>query len=320
MGTTPFSKFIKCIRPLKENKESIEHFTEKIFEIYTPYTEEGMSDVERSSSTIKKYAYGSTNISKDVAIELLKYKDEQALAEFIDDTDDSICSAMYELFQSEFSIDGLNLFNLGSKAAELLTNILTDIATKGNKKSLQPINVEDYISKVKVENGMLVFGDAKIPMPISDLPSEDIPEDEMKLKYIGALIDAYNDAGKTDIDISNRTTFKKKYRDNFQEQRVNFYEAESLKNFSRDTISSESDEFQKLLDETYDGVISTSRKKYSDGYDRLLSVLEQAAKIELNGSKLYHLPELVTIKRKCGFCHMLVNDSRLFWVEEEEDE
>ena len=280
MRETPFSKFMYCIRPLQEQDESIEHFTKRIFEIYTPYVDGDVSDIKRSDSTIKKYAYGSTDLSNKVAMELLKNKDEDSLAEFLNETDDTTSSAMFELFQQKFTIEDLSLHNIGEKASKLLTQILTEAASKKNKKSPQPVNAEDFIYSIKVENGVIVLGDSKLPLPIADIPSEEISEDELKLKYIYALMDAYNEAEETNIEISNRSNLKKKYREHFQEQRVNFYEAESLRNFSRDTISSDTDEFQKILDETYDGVINTSRRNYTNGYDRLLSVLEQVLSVK----------------------------------------
>ena len=320
MSKTQFSKLIKCIRPLQKSQESIAQFTRRVIEIYTPYSENGFPEIEWSDSTIKKYAYGSSNISTNFALELLQYKDEQSLADFIDEADDAISSTIHDLLKSEFSIKELTLHNVGENLAKLFTKVLTDAATKSNKKSPQPVNVEDFINKVKIENEMLVLGNAKIKLPTAKLPSQDISEEELKLNYLYALMDAYNDAEKTNIQISNRFQLKKKYRENFQEQRINFYEAESLKNFTRDSITSSSDEFQKLLDETYDGVINTCRRNYLNGYDRLLSVLEQAATIEPRSSVLYHIPGMVSIKRKYGFCHMLVNDSRFNWIEEEEDE
>lgn len=165
---------------------------------------------------------------------------------------------------------------------------------------------------------MLVIGDSKLPLPIAKTPNNIISEDELKLKYLYALIDAYNDAEDSKIDLSNINTLKKKYRENFQEQRVNFYEADCLKTFSRDTLKSNTNEFKKLLDETYDGVINTSRKNYQNGYNRLLAVLEQASLITLSGSQLFTIPGMVNNKRKLGFCHMLVNENRLLWIDEED--
>ena len=253
-----------------------------------------------------------------MALEILRYKDEDSLKEFIDDAEDSEQSAMLDLFSSEFPDEDWNLHNIGIKASKLLTKILVEVSAKDNKKSTPSANVDDLIKKSYIENGMLVIGDSKLPLPIAKTPSSIISEDELKLKYLYALIDAYNDAEDSRIDISNIDTFKKKYRENFQEQRVNFYEADCLKTFSRDTLKSNTNEFQKLLDETYDGVINTSRKNYQDGYNRLLAVLEQASLITLNGSQLFNIPGMVNNKRKLGFCHMLVNDNRLLWIEEED--
>ncbi|MDO5018751.1 MAG: hypothetical protein Q4E02_05565 [Lagierella massiliensis] len=319
MRDTDFSKFIFCIEPLKEEKEAMPDFINRIFVEFTPYSDDVPEiDIKRANPTLSKYAYGTSDISKSLASDLLKAKDEDEFALFLGNTSDSISQLILENLEKCFYMQDLTLHNFNVKGAELFTKILEEAASKTNKKSIPSANVDDFIKKPYIENEMLVIGDARLPLPVSKLPNSIIPEEELKLKYLFALIDAYNDAEGSKIDISNIDTFKKKYRENFQEQRVNFYEADCLKTFSRDTLRSSSDEFQKLLDDTYDGVINTNRKNYQDGYSRLLAVLEQAALINLDSSQLYSIPGMVNNKRKLGFCHMLVNDNKLVWIDEED--
>ncbi|MFM1524459.1 MULTISPECIES: ABC-three component system protein [Helcococcus] len=321
MRDTEFAKFIQCIEPLKEEKESMPSFVNRVFVEYTPYRDEVPNiDIKRKPATLRTYAYGTSEISKPLARDLLKAGDEESFAEYLEDTTEEITQLVLENFIHLFNMTNLTRSNMHIEISKLLTTILRKAATSTKKKSPQPTNVEDFINSIKVEDGKIILGNSKWDLPTAEIPAEEIPDYELKLKYIHALIDAYNEAGKTNIDVKDKSKFKKKYKENFQEQRVNFYEAESLKNFSRDTIASDTDEFQKLLDETYDGVINTSRKNYNNGYDRLLSVLEQATQLQFNVSRIYDIPGMITIKRKCGFCHMLVNENRLVWVEEDEDE
>lgn len=321
MKDTDFSKFIECIKPLKEEKENISQFINRVFVEYTPYREDVPDiDIKRSDNTLRKYAYGTADISRDLARDLLKAKCERSFSEFLQNTTNSISEIMYENFIRCFKIEGINPQNFCDKASLLFTQILSDAASKSNKKNIPSTNPIDFLKKPRIENGMLIIDNATLPLPVSEKPPTKIPDFELQLKYLPALIDAYNDAEKTDFNLSLISSLKKKYRENLQEQRVNFYEADCLKNFSRDTLQSDSDEFQKLIDDTYDGIINTCRKNYNNGFDRLLCVLEQSLIINLNNSQLFHIPEMVNNKRRLGFCHILVNDSRIKWTEEEEEE
>lgn len=320
MRNTDFSKFIECIEPLKEESESMASFINRIFVEYTPYSEDVPEiDIKRADSTLSKYAYGVSDISRSLASDLLKAKDPIAFADFLGSSTDSISQLVFENFKKNFYFQDITLHNFHNKGAELFTGILEEAVKKSNKKSTPSANAEDFIKKPRIENEMLIIGNSKLPLPAAKTPNNNIPKEELQLEYLHALIDAYNDAGHTQFDVSTLNKFKKKYKDNFQEQRVNFYEADCLKNFSRDLLKSKSDEFQALLDETYDGVINTNRKSFANGYDRLLSVLEQAALISHNESFLCQIPELITNKRKLGFCHMLVNDKRLKWIENDDE-
>lgn len=321
MRDTDFAKFIQCIEPLKEEKENIENFVNRVFVEYTPYRENVPEiDIKRAPATLRKYAYGTAEISKSLANDLLKAKHEKTFAKFLKDTNDEITDLILDNFIDLFQIKNMSKSDMHLKIANLFTSILRDASTRAKKKSTPPPNANDFIKKPYIEDGILIIGDSKLPLPTAQIPAKDIPDSELQLKYLYALVDAYNDAEHSSITLPNISQFKKKYKDNFYEQRVNFYEADCLKNFSRDTLKSENNEFQKLLDDTYDGVINTSRKNYDNGYNRLLSVLEQAVNISLDASQIYHIPGIINNKRKIGFCHMLVNDNRISWIEDEGDD
>lgn len=321
MRDTDFAKFIQCIEPLKEENENIENFVNRVFVEYTPYRENVPEiDIKRAPATLRKYAYGTSEISKSLANDLLKANHEKTFAKFLKNTNEEIKCLMLANFIDLFQLKDISKSNMHMKIAKLFTSILREASTRAKKKNTPTPNVNDFIKKPYFEDGMLIIGDSRLPLPIAKIPAKDIPDSELQLKYLYALIDAYNDAEHSSITLPNLNQFKKKYKENFYEQRVNFYEADCLKNFSRDTLKSEDDEFQKLLDDTYDGVINTSRKQYDNAYSRLLSVLEQAVNISLDGSQIYHIPGIINNKRKIGFCHMLVNDNRISWIEAEEEE
>lgn len=321
MRNTDFAKFIQCIEPLKEEQENIENFVNRVFVEYTPYRE-GVPEIniKRAPATLRKYAYGTSEISKSLANDLLKAPHEETFAKFLKDTNEEIKNLMLNNFIDLFQMKNISKANMHMKIAKLFTSILREASTRTKKKSTPVPNANDFIKKPYIEDGMLIIGNSKLLLPSAEIPSKEIPDSELQLKYLYALVDAYNDAEHSSITLPDLKKFKKKYKDNFYEQRVNFYEADCLKNFSRDTLKSDDNEFQKLLDDTYDGVINTSRKNYDNGYNRLLSVLEQAVNINLDASQLYHIPGIINNKRKIGFCHMLVNDDRISWIDEEEED
>lgn len=321
MRDTDFAKFIQCIEPLKEEKENIENFVNRVFVEYTPYRDNApIIDIKRAPATLRKYAYGTSEISKSLANDLLKAGYEKNLAKFLRKTSGEIKNLMLNNFINSFHMEKIDKSNMHIKIAELFTSILREASKRSKKKGTPVPNANDFIKKPYIKDGMLIIGDSKLHLPSVQIPSKEISDSELQLKYLYALVDAYNDAEHSSITLPDLKKFKKKYKDNFYEQRVNFYEADCLKNFSRDTLKSDDNEFQKLLDDTYDGVINTSRKNYDNGYNRLLSVLEQAVNINLDASQLYHIPGIINNKRKIGFCHMLVNDDRISWIDDEEEE
>lgn len=66
-----------------------------------------------------------------------------------------------------------------------------------------------------------------------------------------------------------------------------------------------------MQDELKDGIIYTVEKTYNNGYERLTSVLEQAAQVSLESNPLIKETNIVSMKAKQGLCHTLVNDNKL---------
>ena len=67
-------------------------------------------------------------------------------------------------------------------------------------------------------------------------------------------------------------------------------------------------------EEIFDGVKDTARKSHPNGYERMLSVMEQAVKISAPNYLLSSSPYWISGKIKKGVCHYLVNDHKLRWV------
>ena len=108
---------------------------------------------------------------------------------------------------------------------------------------------------------------------------------------------------------------------NFNNQRKSYYSAETLRRELRDTFTlDESDTFDILKDEMYDGVIETCDRDFNTGYERMTSVLEHATMVPISNNLEDRLLDWVGAGEKKGVCHMLVNDKKIKWMEDDENE
>ena len=108
------------------------------------------------------------------------------------------------------------------------------------------------------------------------------------------------------------------YKQHFQRQKEAFFAAEAVRHASRDSFLDEEDPFEDLLDESYDGVIETWERKYSDGLERMNMVLSQAVQLSMESNLISRETAWVTVRVKKGLCHILVNEGRIEgWVFDE---
>lgn len=154
------------------------------------------------------------------------------------------------------------------------------------------------------------------PEPIQ--PPKKIATEE--LDYVGELYRVYEEYTgrkiKKPIDLDQNP----KLKNHFVRQRKDYYKAETIHRALRDTILlDECDYFVPLKDEMYDGIIDTSEKDYESGYKRLNSVMEQAVNVPLSNNLRNITLDWVGSGEKKGICHMLVNDKRLKWIDDENE-
>jgi len=125
--------------------------------------------------------------------------------------------------------------------------------------------------------------------------------------YVRRLLDAYEErlgsalAGIADLKDINLTA-------HFQRARLEFYSAESLREFSRDNVPAGT--FERLLDDVYSGVIDVVDKKHPDAMERVLACVAQAKALALASNALV---TRINNDDKGGMCHQLANDQRLTW-------
>jgi hypothetical protein len=129
-------------------------------------------------------------------------------------------------------------------------------------------------------------------------------------RYVQQLLNAYGDnAGSTFTD---HATLPQAYGKHFNRSRESFYAAESLRNFSRDTLPEGT--FELLQDQVYDGVVDVCESSHACGFTRLKATTTQAAQLSITSSPLIGKTDVADMH---GICHQLANTERLVWVPQE---
>lgn len=138
-------------------------------------------------------------------------------------------------------------------------------------------------------------------------PPLDIQAHEQK--YIQELFGAYADEKKCVIGCSSDLEPHEYLKDHFSRSRVQFYSAESLRNFSRDTLPG--GQFEQLQNEVYSGVVDVVYAPHETAFRRVVATTTEAKRLHLDSHPLY---SRLSTDDRFGICHQLVNDNRLRWT------
>lgn len=181
-------------------------------------------------------------------------------------------------------------------------NIKSKTATK-DKPSEDPLEL--------IEKGFALI--ATLPPPKQINPPKEPLEEEQP--YISELYAAYGDKeGITDFCETHLDQYDE-YSEDRNERRIDYFAADTIRHGVEELYSGKyKNQFKVLKDETLAGVRNTARKSYSDGYERMLAVMEQVVHIQANQYILSPSPYWLSNKIKMGVCHFLVNDNKLRWV------
>lgn len=128
--------------------------------------------------------------------------------------------------------------------------------------------------------------------------------------FVGELRRAYADHLKQDVnDIEKDLAEHGDLREHFADARVEFYSAEGLRTFSRDTLPP--GEFERLQDEVHSGIKDDLRGEHPDGYRRVVAVVKTARMLPLTS---HALSSRIHNRDRGGICHQLANDGKVRWV------
>lgn len=151
-------------------------------------------------------------------------------------------------------------------------------------------------------------GGFKSPRPLDRIPDEKISLCEVI--YTTELFQAYGDHLKKTINCIEHLEGSPKIIEHFKRQRENFYKAESLKDYAKESLPS-SKVFEELKECVYDAIIDTVDDDYEDGYRCVKETLKQVVKVDLSSNILNQVTKPGDRK---GICHQLINDKRIKWV------
>ena len=178
----------------------------------------------------------------------------------------------------------------------------------------------DSISLVRMieQHASTPFHAARFGGGLGTRPEPEIPpEDTVSLdhRYVRQLLSVYAQSIGEDQQSPDLSLLDKDdgIRKNFRRQRERFYHAESLRNFSRDTVPP--GVFEALQNDIFDGVVEACESQHECSMNRLNATMSQAANVAVDASPL---ASATRPRDKQGMCHQLVNDSRLSWSEQDE--
>lgn len=156
------------------------------------------------------------------------------------------------------------------------------------------------------------FGGGLGVRPASKIPSENTVTTDRR--YVRQLLSVYAEASnETSVPLTMAILDKNdKHKKNFHRQRERFYHAESLRNFSRDTVPVGT--YEQLQEDIYQGVVDVCEDDHDTGLECMKNTVSQAAKVSTHSSPL---ASVTRVADKQGICHQLVDNERLSWMDEE---
>jgi hypothetical protein len=152
------------------------------------------------------------------------------------------------------------------------------------------------------------FGGGLIKPPPADItpPAQIAPSEA---RYVNCLLEAYrqhkNDNALTCENLVDQLAL------HFKVSRVRYYCAETIKEFSKDTLP-DGFTFAQVQDQVYHNVIDTVlRPDITDGYIRVIEVVQAAKDTKIVN---HPLREYLKVPSLQGICHQLANEGTIKWV------
>lgn len=307
-----FSEFAQMLYPFCGDGKSHSDFVVALLASITEDTDDEHPLLDFKPDYLKRIYNGTKPITKRNAASILSHLSKDAFIDLVstrpDDAIEGLCTKL-----AEHGITA-DKYKAAAICADLFVEILTSCASGSHSKAkkVDAELAEELSTDLKKLRSLL----AKLPHPEALTPPDEINADE--LPYVTELLAAYADAEGLDELSKDELESYKKYKENFQRQRKDYYAAESVRRGTRETFGeTDADQFNTLKNETHDGIIEVHEKDYPHGFARLNEVMSRAAIVPISKCVLRETDWIGNSEKK-GVCHFLVNDGRIKWVDDNE--
>jgi hypothetical protein len=178
-------------------------------------------------------------------------------------------------------------------------------------------SIFDYVTPLEIIDGhrRTPYFTARFGGDLPDRPAVEPPPAEVtsgEAVYVRALLDAYGQHKVRKIESVETLGADAELadlNDHFSDARREFFSADALRSFSRDSLPP--GEFERLQDQVRSGVIDVVRLRHDDGYQRVLAVVAAAKQLPLDS---HPLNTRIDPLDRGGICHQLVNDRKFRWL------
>lgn len=240
-----------------------------------------------------------------------------------DDKLESVCSSLYSpaetaLCTSRERKEALRRFLDDGEYYQFLTEALM-IALQQENILSRPKNELKKIQSFKDDMDAINFLIQKnTGKPEQILVPQHSTNEE--INYVKALLNAYAEEQGVKCILEQELSEKeeyKRYELDFNEERKSFYQAESVREATRDSDIFNGDRlsFEGLKKEMREGLRESYYASYKNGYFRLMAVTQEAEKLEVTtllAAKLCWINSGV----KRGIVHIIINEDGKEWVRE----
>jgi len=150
------------------------------------------------------------------------------------------------------------------------------------------------------------FGAVEFDRPMPESPPPDVQNNE--LTYIQELLKAIETVEQRIKKFDDLTHFPI-FLQELKSARKNFYSAESLEKFSRDSMPPNT--YEKLLEDCYESISSLMLMVHRNGWDKYLIVSNHITQVPFTS---HALDLFMSVRDKKGACHQLVNRGTMRWI------
>ena len=302
-----FSEYVSDLSPfISFGKSEHEYFTELVGNFVQDAAMYSCKLLKRKPDTKYRYIKGDRTIQQKDAQYLYDHRDKSKFSNWIWERMDE--SDSYDNVVAW--LDSLNIASddPSTTCADLFESIILDIinsaptAQAAQEAAIDLKLIDDIQKKIK-----------SLPRP-TNVPVPKVATKDEQI-YIDELCLAYGDAeGMDSFSVDDLSSFPD-YSDDLEDGRIDFYAAETIRRGVLELKgSSLTSQFDALKDETFNGVKDTAKRTHTNGYERMLAVMEQAVIAPVTNYILNASPYWISGKIKKGVCHHLVNDGKLTWI------